>query len=88
MPILSDVLILPGSLEFELAKRDLPPPPGWRQFAAKTNGEMALIGRAGQCGMLEAVSLQRFAEYCNDGELDERQEELEAEEEEISVLWL
>lgn len=85
--MLSDVLLLPGSLEFEIAKRELPPPPGWRQFAEKTNGQMAMIGLPGQFGLLEAVSLQRFDEYCNDGELDARQEEIDFDDE-TSILWL
>lgn len=80
---LSKVLILPGSLDFELAIQDLPPPPGWQQEAAKRGGEIALIGTVGGFGMMEAVPISRFHEYVYDGELDERQEEIDAHHEAI-----
>lgn len=78
--IANSPLILPGTLEYWLASQELPPPPGWQHFAAKTNGEMALIGLPGQGGLLQAVTLDRFYEYVYDGELDEREQELEEDD--------
>lgn len=88
--MLSDTLILPGSLEYNLAIQDLPPPPGWLEDARKTGGEMALVALPGSNGLLQAVSLDRAYEYIEDGELDARQEELTELEalEPDPVLWL
>jgi hypothetical protein len=71
-------LILPGSLEFEIALAGIPPVPTWRAEAERTNGETYLICRAGSLGLMEAVTRQEWEEYCNDGELDERQLEIDA----------
>lgn len=70
-------LILPGSLEWDLAVREIPPAPSWRAMADKTNGEMALIALPGNHGLMEAVPMNRFWEYCYDGELDARQDEID-----------
>lgn len=75
---MDSALILPGSLEYALALQHLPPPPGWGAMAAKTNGEMALIGTVGGNGLMEAVTLERFLEYANDGELEAREAEVAA----------
>lgn len=80
-------LILPGSLEFVLAAQSLPPPPGWLDEAHRKGGNVALIAPLGQSGMLEVVSPERAWEYANDGELDQRMEEIEALESE-DLLWL
>ncbi|MBW4482914.1 MAG: hypothetical protein KME14_10255 [Tildeniella torsiva UHER 1998/13D] len=71
-------LILPGTLEFALALAEIPPVPTWRKEAERTNGEIRLICRAGSLGLMETVDHQTWLEYCNDGELDERQAEIDA----------
>jgi len=80
-------LILPGTLEFSIASQSLPPPPGWRAEADRTNGAMALIAPLGQSGLMEVVPLERAWEYAYDGELDERMDEIEFDEPEVD-LWL
>lgn len=80
-------LILPGTLEFFLASQEIPPPPGWEEFAAKTGGEMGLVARPGKGGLLEAVSLAEFEEYLYGGEADLRQEELDAIEEQEQRIF-
>lgn len=80
-------LILPGTLEFALATQSLPPPPGWKDEADRTNGEMALIAPLGGSGLMEVVPLSRAWEYAYDGELDERMEEIEETEPDVE-LWL
>ncbi len=81
-------LILPGTLEYALALQEIPPVPTWRAMADRTNGEMALIAPVGGNGLLEAVSLDRFYEYCNDGELDARQAEMEELDEQMEGVIL
>ncbi|MGB3199876.1 MAG: hypothetical protein WBA99_03180 [Nodosilinea sp.] len=73
-------LILPGTLEFNLALADIPPVPTWRAEAERTNGETYLICRAGSLGLMESVSRQEWLEYVNDGELDERQLEIDEQD--------
>lgn len=85
--IANSPLILPGTLEYWLASQELPPPPGWQHFAAKTNGEMALIGLPGEGGLLQAVTMDRFYEYVFDGELDAREDEI-AEDDPLPDLIL
>lgn len=80
-----EFLILPGSLAYQLAIQDLPPPPDWEKKAHQTGGEMALIAPLGCDGLLEAVSINRAMEYMHDGELDQRMDELEELEPD---LWL
>lgn len=77
---MSSPLILPGTLEFFLASQELPPPPGWTDFAAKTNGEMGIISRPGSGGLLEAVPIAEFWDFVYGGEGDLRDAELEAED--------
>jgi hypothetical protein len=77
-------LILPGTLEFAIALAEIPPVPTWRAEAERTNGETYLICRSGSLGLMEAVSRKEWEEYCNDGELDERMDEIEAHEETLS----
>jgi hypothetical protein len=77
-------LILPGTLAYDLALAEIPPVPTWRKEAERTNGETYLIALPGSCGLMEAVSRQRWLEYCNDGELDQRMEEVEAHEQSLS----
>lgn len=81
-------LILPGTLEFFLASQEIPPPPGWEQFAAETGGAMGLIARPGNGGLLEAVPIAEFEEYLYGGEADLRQEELDAIEEQEQRIFL
>lgn len=83
--MLHSELILPGSLAWKLALENLPPPPGWRQEADRTGGEMALIGLPGQHGLLQVVPMARYWEYVHDGEADLRQEEIEEQE---GVIWI
>ncbi|OLP19814.1 hypothetical protein BST81_03530 [Leptolyngbya sp. 'hensonii'] len=81
-------LILPGTLEFVLASQSLPPPPGWREEAHQKSGEVALIAPLGQSGLLEVVPMARAWEYAVDGELDARQEELQATAvDEDPLIW-
>jgi len=70
-------LILPGTLEYAMALAEIPPVPTWRAHAEKTGGDTYLICRAGSQGLMEAVNRQEWEEYVNDGELDERQLEIE-----------
>lgn len=73
-------LILPGTLEFSLALAEIPPVPTWRKEAERTNGETYLICRAGSLGLMETVDRKTWLEYCYDGELDERQAEIDAQD--------
>lgn len=83
------LLVLPGTLEWEIEMRHLPPPPGWMEQAHKTSGEVALIAPLGGNGLMELVSLDRAMEYAYDGELAARQEELvDVEEEDDPLIWL
>lgn len=81
-------LILPGSLEYAIALTEIPPVPTWRAEAARTNGETYLICRAGGSGLMEAVDRQTWLEYCNDGELDERQDEIDELDEQLEGVIL
>jgi hypothetical protein len=71
-------LILPGTLEFDLALAEIPPVPTWRKEFERANGEGYLIARAGSFGLLESVTRQEWEEYINDGEFDQRQNEIDA----------
>lgn len=73
-------LILPGSLEWLFSLEDLGLYPGWLEQVHKLSGEVAFVARPGSCGLLEAVSLAEYEEFCNDGELEARQAELD-------VIW-
>lgn len=70
-------LILPGSLEYLLASEEIGLFPGAMDFVNRTSNECAFISRPGSGGLLEAVTLKQFEEYIHDGEMDERQDELE-----------
>ncbi|MFQ4134761.1 hypothetical protein PGN35_000405 [Nodosilinea sp. PGN35] len=70
-------LILPGTLEFDIALAEIPPVPTWRAEFERQNGETYLICRPGSMGLMEVVNRQQWLEYCNDGELDERQLEID-----------
>ncbi len=80
-------LILPGTLEWAIACEELPPPPGWLDELHQTGGNRAIICPLGQNGLMEMVSLDRALEYMHDGELDQRMDEIEAEEPPLD-LWL
>jgi len=81
-------LILPGTLAYSIALTEIPPVPTWRAEAEKSNGETYLICRAGSNGLMEAVGFKQFVEYLNDGEFDERQEEIDALDEELEGVIL
>lgn len=70
-------LILPGSLEYFLASEEIGLFPGAMNYVHEKSGEVAFISRPGSGGLLEAVTLQEFEEFVNDGEADVRQAELE-----------
>lgn len=81
-------LILPGSLEFNLALQEIPPVPTWRAEAERTNGETYLICRAGQHGLMEAVDRRTWEEYCYGGELDIRSDEIDDLDQQLEgVIW-
>jgi hypothetical protein len=73
-------LILPGTLEFDLALAEIPPVPTWRKDFERANGEGYLISRPGSMGLMESVSYLEWLEYCNDGEFDERQREIDEQD--------
>ena len=70
-------LILPGSLEFDLALADIPPVPTWRANFERANGEGYLIVRPGSLGLMESVTRQEWEDYVYGGEFDERQAEID-----------
>lgn len=74
-------LILPGTLEFAIALSEIPPVPTWRAEFERANGEGYLICRPGSLGLMESVDRKTFLEYCNDGELDQRQAEIDEHDE-------
>lgn len=81
-------LILPGTLEFSIALSEIPPVPTWRAEFERANGEGYLICRPGSLGLMESVSRKEWEEYCYDGELDERQVEIDQHDEELEgVIW-
>ena len=79
-------LILPGTLEFDIALGEIPPVPTWRKEVERTNGETYLICRSGGLGLMEAVDRATWEEYCYGGELDERQLEIDDHDERTSNL--
>lgn len=83
---MSSGLILPGTLEFDIALTQIPPVPTWRKEAERTNGETYLICRAGGLGLMEAVDRATWEEYCYGGELDERQLEIDDHDERTDGL--
>ncbi|WOD37372.1 hypothetical protein [Nodosilinea sp. E11] len=74
-------LILPGTLEFNLALADIPPVPTWRESFDRANGEGYLICRAGSLGLMESVTRQEWEDYVYGGELDARQAEIDEHDE-------
>lgn len=80
-------LILPGSLEYQIAQEELGLFPGAMQAIHQASGEVAFVSRPGSGGLLEAVSLAEFAEYMNDGEFELRQAELEEQWEMEDEMW-
>lgn len=76
-------LILPGSLAYSIALTEIPPVPTWRAEADRTNGETYLICRAGSQGLMESVGYKEWIDYVYGGELDERQDELDALEDDL-----
>ncbi|NJR70225.1 MAG: hypothetical protein HC771_17495 [Synechococcales cyanobacterium CRU_2_2] len=48
-------------------------------YVHRTGNECAFISRPQCGGLLEAVSRKEFEEYVHDGEMDARQDELEAQ---------
>lgn len=76
-------LILPGTLAYSIALTQIPPVPTWRQEAERTNGETYLICRPGSQGLMEAVSYKEWVDFMEGGELDARQEEVDALDEEL-----
>lgn len=81
-------LILPGTLEFDLALAEIPPVPTWRAEAERTGGETYLICRSGEFGLMEAVDKATFEDFCYGGELDERQSEIDALDERTGDITL
>lgn len=79
-----DFLILPGSLAYQMAIQDLPPPPDLKD-TVDSGGEVALIAPLGCGGLLKAVPLDRALEYMHDGELEQRMDEIEELE---PIVWL
>lgn len=70
-------LILPGHPFFDdYLHATLPP--NWRDFAYH-NPEFAFVVRADGSGLLEAVNEAELEEYCEDGELEAREAEIESE---------
>lgn len=76
-------LILPGSLAYSIALTEIPPVPTWRAEADRTNGETYLICRAGSQGLMESVGYKEWIDYVYGGELDERQDEIDALEDDL-----
>lgn len=62
-------LILPGSIEFDLALGVLPP--NWQQERSSTSEPFALVVRADGPGFLEPLSGEALEEYLEGGEWDE-----------------
>lgn len=77
-------LIKPGTLEFRLVLEDLPPPPGWQQEAARTNGRIAIICEPGEFSLPKLVEIPEWQEFVMDGAAEKKEAELE----EQSILWL
>lgn len=65
-------LILPGTLAFDYAIANLPPPPDKNQRRHEYGGDYAYIVRPGSCGLMECVPLAEASEYVFGGEYDER----------------
>lgn len=79
-------LILPGSVAYAVALATMPPAPTWEAEAGE--GNTYLICRAGSQGLMEAVDYATWLEYVNDGELDERQDEIDALDNELEgIIW-
>lgn len=65
----SDILILPGTLEFERTLAT--PPPDWREVAWHNGGTYAFVADSGS-GLLRAVNGVGCQEYLLGGEYEER----------------
>jgi hypothetical protein len=71
-------LILPGHPFFNhYLQSELPP--DWREFANK-NPDFAFIVRPDGSGLLEQVGEDELEEYCEDGELEARELEIESDD--------
>jgi hypothetical protein len=71
-------LILPGHPFFNhYLQSELPP--NWREFANK-HPDFAFVVRPDGSGLFEPVTEDELEEYCEDGELDAREAELEAQD--------
>jgi hypothetical protein len=68
-------LILPGHPFFDQYLHATLPP-DWRNFAYH-NPDFAFVVRADGSGLLEAVNEDELEEYVEDGELDQREAEME-----------
>jgi hypothetical protein len=71
-------LILPGHPDFNLYLQSRLPP-DWREFANK-HSDFAFVVRADGSGLLEIVNEDELEEYCEDGELEARESEMEADD--------
>jgi hypothetical protein len=66
--IVSDFgLLYPGSIAFDFAVENLPPPPGWYGEAHRRSGDMAILGD--ENGLLRMVSRTEYWENLFDNPL-------------------
>jgi len=63
-------LILPGSLEYQIALESLPLPPDWERWAQRTNGNFSIVVIPGTGGIMRCVDHAEASEFVGDGEFD------------------
>lgn len=71
-------LILPGTLEYQIALDELPLPPDWERWAARTNGNFSIVVIPGTGGIMHCVEHRESAEFVGDGHFDTVCEEVDA----------
>jgi hypothetical protein len=70
-------LLLPGQPGFSETLHRLPP--DWRAIAYQSGGDANFIVRPGNYGLVEYAAPEQVDEYLEDGEFDDRCQELEQE---------
>lgn len=72
------MIILPGTLEYQIAIEHLPLPPDWERWAARTNGDFSIVVIPGTGGLMRCVPHEEAAEFTGDGEFDAEVQAIES----------
>lgn len=64
------MLLLPGTIGYQIALQELPLPPDWEKWAHRTNGNFSIVTIPGTGGIMRCVENNTAAEHVGDGEFD------------------